>query len=453
MSTNGAYAQLDKLMAESLTYQEAKVRWKLLGSFVSDTSIDVTNLNFIKVTGDFVADCADYNTVSVNVSSTTYFQYLVPNADKLKFVLRQIEVDKNGNEVVGGERRSFQYKAVLYSSTEQKYVGKRRGYDASQEQLGNQLEVLIQLIPEVFDEMRKEYVGSSARACTQEELMGFWLGLRLEDTGNVKPLKQTEYTGLRGVNIVKPDNTKRYGQIILPENIKVKDLPLFLQNEMYGVYNNGIGRYFLNGFWYVYPLFDHQRFTKEDKTVTIVVFPPDHFADLERSFYIKTNHLTIFTSKVVVVSDPTQKVFQNEGNATRFYSADGILNSGRIVKDGIVTSSAATLDNKISIKERDSGGNTYKYDGDFTSNTCKKLSTLSGALGTQIMLTWNRSVPVHLHPGMPVRILTVGDNQLDTTYGTLIGRSYISKTQEGNSLDPIYMTTTTLMCHVEKFPD
>lgn len=69
------------------------------------------------------------------------------------------------------------------------------------------------------------------------------------------------------IDIVKPNNDYVYDHVVVETGVKILDLPSYIQNKDYGIYNGNIGTYIQRYkdklTIFVYPLFDKDRFNKE----------------------------------------------------------------------------------------------------------------------------------------------------------------------------------------------
>lgn len=444
--------QINELIKLSNSFKRNPVYWSLTAVIITPKeNVTVTTCSSLRVEGDFIVNFADYVFITVKLDVETFFSRISEYEDELQVQLTFKEVTEKGIPIKGGYQESKLYDASLLINTDRSLTSKLQNQtDASENQLLNQVEIPIQLIDPNITKVRVEKAGGVKPNVTMEELIRFSLSEELEDNTNTSSLKVNAYTGVRGVHLVPPDNIKRYSQIIIPEKTKVIHLPKYLQEKEYGVYATGLGRFYLNGWWYVYPLYNFTRFKKEEKTATVVLVPKDMSYGVENSYFVKGGHITILSNGDTQIIDVSTKQHNSVGNGFVSYNASDLINNTVTVKDGKVESNSGNNRKVVGVKETKSRFNNLATNDTFSDNMFHTASLQSAAMGKQIIITWLNALPNALIPGMPIKVVYMKDNLLQEAYGTLINRSFVTAQQSGNMLDSLYTTTCTMAIHIEK---
>lgn len=455
MLTKGKLGQIQEIINAASSVAPNRVFWNLKAKIITpEGAVNTTSVGALRGTCDYVKDFGEYKTIEVTMGLVTFLERVSPFEQELKVMLTYRETTKDGIVINGGDVKTETYKAYLFNNPGKRFRNERRSVsNPEEEQLFNHVPVVLQLIDETLDVHRKLFVRGSPRGHTVEELMLYYMSPGLEDNVQTANLKLRDYKGFRGVQMIKPDNVKKYAQIPIPETTKLVNFPLFLQNSDYGVYSTGLGRFYHNGLWYIYPLFNHKRFKKEEQTMTIVIIPPDQQFAVENSAYVKGGHITILCGGQLIPIDVSEKTWQNDGNAVNFYSPSDIFNNIRDMDNGVATAKADAINKQFVIHPNKAGDVTFNYPATFTENVFKETSKVAAAMGTQLVVVWQNAIPEYVYPGMPIRLIHQGDESLVETYGTVLGKNYITASPTGNFNDEQYVTNMSIVIHVEKYLD
>ena len=145
--------------------------------------------------------------------------------------------------------------------------------DTLSEENLNKLEMSIsrfQCIDKCYESMKNFYISNVYNNSDVKSIMHneFYTVLNNIKTASMDISKM-------GIDISEPDNKSIYKNTIIPFDTKILDLPSFLHEKEYGVYNSLIGtyiQYYGNSSipnLYVYPVYDEYRVSAVPKKLVI----------------------------------------------------------------------------------------------------------------------------------------------------------------------------------------
>lgn len=227
---------------------------------------------------------------------------------------------------------------------------------------------------------------------------------------------------IEGISVWKDQsNPAVIHQLALPDGTPLKDVCRFIQNDECGVYPTGLGRYIQNKKFYVYPLFDTTRYSKNTKVLNIINMPNDRFKGSEKTFLDSDKSLTIIVTGTSVASDKSTGTKIQDGNGLRFGDLTKLLNTGT-VKDNRMLIDRATNLFEVTAESLADGFNNLRWAAErFTANPYKQYTTMAQKQGQPVNVQWTRGNVELLEPGMPVKYQTIEGNTVNTYYGTLLG--------------------------------
>lgn len=229
----------------------------------------------------------------------------------------------------------------------------------------------------------------------------------------------------KGLFFVRPtDNLDKLRQVIVPENVQLKDIPVFLQNaNEYGIYSKGLGSFFKQGYWWVYPLFNTNRVEGYVNPADIIRVPKDKVPTLDATFYKADNGLTIIVTGESEHSDSADIRKQNKGVGSRLIMADAVSGqTGMHYKNGRAVATRKDRMQEFKLSERRNGEENTPLKTEPTSNVCRSLSEASMNEGEIMWVGWDNGDVGHLEPGHPIRFQYLGeDDMMVIRKGILLG--------------------------------
>jgi hypothetical protein len=238
---------------------------------------------------------------------------------------------------------------------------------------------------------------------------------------------------IKGVDMVKPDNTQVYQQMVIPHGTKGTDVPFYLAHHYGAPYAAGFGAFLQKSIWYLYPLYDLTRFDNADRSLTVINVPKNRMPTMDRTFRRTYNQLIILATGDVKHLDPSDHLQQTQGNGVRFVSADKVLNEFAVVKDNKATAQRVKNATEILGQGRPSGlNNITTSDVQVTANSFKELSKMAERMGSLITCVWENSDPGAVFPGMPCQFIYEVSGQVFALKGQVLkAQTQIAPMQPG----------------------
>lgn len=201
------------------------------------------------------------------------------------------------------------------------------------------------------------------------------------------------------IEMIEPENKKKYDQIIIPPLSKYEDVFNTLKKQ-YGLYNKGTSNYYVNGVLHVYPPFESQP--QQNNVVNIFKLPEGSVDGGDTYHKQDGDDLWIACFGKTATVNTAQSSTENVGNAVAVRQADTSLTAGRSVDNN----GKITLNNQSSIiaKYNSSSTNTKQqvstsYGGS-TSNIFEQLSNISAGQLEHVGVYWLHAKPYLIKPGM-----------------------------------------------------
>lgn len=294
--------------------------------------------------------------------------------------------------------------------------------------------VTFQLIDRAVYELRLTSIGGTYRATTAADVLNTVLtatSTSIELDAAVKPKGVDFYPADTQLKANGEPNIRQ--NVIIRNGVQIQDLAAYLQEHCGGIYNNGIGCFYQDQLWYVYPLYDNSRFNKSQRTLNIIRVPAEALPDVPSSYTFRGTHLYVLGTGDAIAVDPTNPTALNKGNATTFATATGLFDNyaPSEQQDAIIDSSQVM--GKISIDKRADGLNaTFYSERRVTDNIAKLISELSAARQTTMQFGWAHSDPSLIYPGMPVCVYYNKNGVIETKQGTVVAaESFVELAQPG----------------------
>lgn len=240
-----------------------------------------------------------------------------------------------------------------------------------------------------------------------------------------KKIGLTGYDEYKGMSMHLPaDNLNNYRQIIIPGGTRLIDVPILLQlHNEYGVYSKGLGSFYKQNYWWIYPLYNVNRVDTHPRPIDLIRVPENKIPDLDSTFYISDAALTIISTGKGDHSDHADIRKQNDGVGQRIIMGDAVAgdtgyhyNKGR----AIITRADSLQEYKTS--DRRDGEEYVPLNPNPTGNMMAPLSENARNEGEIIQVEWRNGDPGYLEPGHPVRYQYLyDDDTVIVRRGVLLG--------------------------------
>ena len=263
----------------------------------------------------------------------------------------------------------------------------------------------LQCIHRYYEILRTVPVWGMYRDIDVHDLLLAELGKTL------KKIKTSDVVGSSlNINLVKPDNDIKFRNIVIPPDTNFLDLPTFMQEEGYGVYNGAIGTYIQNfgannkPYLFIYPLYKAALFDKAKKKLIIYKINTAKYDNT------KCSHTT--DGDIVKLIAGSQSTIVNSAELKQIDTGIAVTagNPLQLVSRNVVTSDTGIFK---SVDSGITGHNMYKnkdgiiknnYVG-MTANLFKERSNVIRNSYALCQIRWNFPDMSLIYPGMPVRYI------------------------------------------------
>ena len=420
--------------------------FKLSGVIITpESDIEVTKINGVLITSDFYSgrSHSDNYFLDILISPGIYQKYIAPFKDDL--IIEYIES-------FGIKRNLKRLRLVPLVETDPTVSGSSSIMsDLSALDNSNLVVVQFQAFDLGYEKIRNININTNYLAAKVEDAIHYTV------SNEIKQLELNGVNALKGVDIEEPvDNVKIYRSMNIPANVMLVDLANYLQKaDGFGVYTRGLGSYYKNNTWFVYPLCKEQRYGKVGWSLDILKFPQDATPTIEQSYFVSNtgNHVTILTTGEAEHSDNSDIDFQNYGQGKRLISDDVVAGNAGIYKNnGRIIKTRKDSVTEYKTNNRKSKVNRVVIDGKPTSNIYREISQSVFNAGDLLMIDWHNSNPDLLYPGMPLRYYYMVGNILKMREGTLfsVNTNFQSIT---NEFSPTFKKISKLMIFLNPLED
>lgn len=360
---------------------------------------------------------ADEHTIGAVFPMGTFNHKIVPYRDQLEVTFIRTPLQTFGEVNVNDERAILgkRYIAKLYDNSSP-LLEANIPASASIEKSDRAAltSAYIQLIDKTIYTLRVKKIGGVLKKCKPKDailaIMGKYSEINSQD-GNRGQIK---------VDVIDGITEQQFTNVPLkPE--KLVHFPLLLDRVVGGLYPTGLGRYFKDMTWYIYPLYDTERFKKGEKGLTLINVTADRFPNPEVS-YLKTQDqlIVVSTAKVKHIDNSEFKQL-NLGNGVQYLDAENSFKNFVEVKDNKIYVNGAKNTKVFLLEKRDDEEQWVPESEDaVTSFHNLEASKISERLGSYVMVSWENCDESLLRPGMPVRFLYMDGNVPTELFGTLL---------------------------------
>lgn len=417
------YKEARSIMNDGAT--TANLGWKAVIHYGDEhyTPIQVLSVNFMR---DYVDSFTDEVTVTVQIPLGIYARRIYPKRTELQITLKRVPLGEITNAVDGEiEIQSERYSALLIDGDRAPTVA--QGAESNDEESLNLTQILdvdFQIYDKALEQLRVMQSGGVLRKTkVQDAILTVLTNQALQ--ANVDGIRAVE-----GVDMVDADNTDIKNQIIITHGTKLIDVADFIHARI-GVYSTGIGSYIQNKYWYIYPLYDTTQFNKRDKTLTILVMPKKKFSNIERTFRVIDDAVTILATGETGFKDDSGTFYVGGGNGVRFADAASMMDGTKT--EGNKTKASRAANNSEFVFDAPVAGINHAplTPERISANPFTAYSMLAARRGGMFKCVWQNSDHSLLIPGMTVKIIYSDKNEMQEIYGILHGAQSVSHKYSG----------------------
>ena len=272
----------------------------------------------------------------------------------------------------------------------------------------------MQLIDPTTEWVRMEQVGGNFKDCVPADLIQYLL------TQQSKRVKLSANNTIKGVDIVTPDNKNARATLVIPHGTLLTSVPQMISDKAGGVYSTGFGYYLQDGTWYLYPLYNLQRFAKTPKTLTVINVPPDKMPGIEQTYRLAGQQLIVISTGKSKHLDKSDGAVANSGNGIRYVEAKNVIEGNVKVEGNKMTMDRRKANSEFKTESQYTGlNNAPMAQSRVVGNGFKEMAKLAAKQGTLFMAEWENANPDALYPGMPVKVIYSDGDKVRTTFGVL----------------------------------
>lgn len=421
-----AYSALIHIVEKDLAYQPIKV----LG---------------IDIERDYEHNLADVINCELAVSPGTWSDYIMPFVENLEISI--IAEPVNFRAPVSVTR----YKAYC------KTLVNFRKTDARLQNVNTEtidrmdiVRVEFQLVPLLMEKLLPLQIGTNV---VNSNITDALTSLLMGEATKLQGLDNADM--LKGVDMVKADNETVYDNIPIPHGIKLLDLPLYLQKNLYGVYKQGMGHYIQTGMWYIYPKSRTKRNDDKTRFINIFISPKDFLKYTENTWTKEGNDLYIIAalegdSKDISTSANTL----NKGNGIRVLNPDlqTTDESVKVAGNKAIISRANNVSEVILNESKNGVVNAPFILNQKDTNIYEQVSQVEARDGKLIGLVWHNSQADLVKPGSVVRVHYTDShvNQQVMLEGVVIKAHHYIHATSGSVVSTQYSSVSALFVFVRK---
>ncbi len=445
---------------QSPVYDEANKILHSTVSYLSDFSysfelykgkdyIVANTIHDIFISKDYLNNYTPVFICAVVFGIGTYDKYIVPDRRDLraKLVMTPVQgsstkVDTNRNKIV------IEGKAVL---KEMDSVSDKQPHQNYSTELGDKsgfITVHFQIINPLIEKMMNINAGGTGRVMTSPDYVKSFLLQYSKIIDN-----EVTYN-VDGINLIEDGKNKEIiPNFIIPSNIKLIDVPGYVNAKISGVYPTGFGYFLEKKKWFVYPTYNTRLAEKSSSGfLTILRVPKQAIPEIKNSYRLQGSNLFILSNDALNIQEISDQQFLNKGNGGRWVDSKNMMEDFVTVdKAGNKIVDAAKNVVELVVSAATNQINNITGTGKITSNKFRELSKLSERNGSIATIGWDTSNTDLLYPGMPVKVIAWVNNHMKELYGSLIGaKEIITNMNEGLVTAPIFKRRAVLTLFLEK---
>lgn len=359
-----------------------------------DYTVPIVKL--IEVMRNYNKYVGDYIVVTFYMPAGDFIKGMYKYRDNMELTI--VQTDKYDTSFV----KSTRYKFVLLNNNQNVYGSNYAIQTKEELNKHEMLKIEGQCIDRVVEGMRLLQVEGIYENVTIKDLITAELTEKLEGLavdGNAESVR---------IDIEEPNNPATIKQIILPTGVYALDFPSYLQNSIYGVYNNGLGTYVQD--WYdnktlfVYPLFDVNRVNNREYRLIIYYTSAVKFNYIDNTYFLDGSTLKIIAGTTLRSLDDAENEFINSGDGYIRTKPQQMMNRNVMVGNDKLTLDNTTQVEGTKFKERRDGISRARYVGPEV-NMYKHRTYINRQTMGMYEFTWHYSNPDLIYPGMPLLYL------------------------------------------------
>lgn len=419
--------------------------WNAVLHIGKDYNLPIMKVISVDIEEDYENNIAEAFFVRFLIPGGKYIKRIYPNQNNLEITLIRspiFEADTANNQKVGIYSERFSV-ALCDTGNPQFTAQTSVVYDETALDRTVLLEVDFQLINKSFEQLRAIQVGGVFRDCTVEDVLKGVL-TKESQTINVDAIKKP-----KGINMVPASNTAVKTQVVLPHGLSLVALPAYMQ-KYFGVYSAGMGYFFKNGYWYIYPCYDTKRVSESLKSVKIFILPKQKYPTLNRTYRENGNNTVILVTGEASFQSDSEQQQLNHGVGVRFANADQMMDGFIQTEENKALASRGKNVTEVAFTERPNKKNYTPVDPEvITANPYTRYSAMARRMGGVFAVVWENSLPGKIEPGMMVEVVFIDTNGLlKQATGIILKAHHSVQMYAPGIVEARYVMTTALFIYV-----
>ena len=398
---------------------------------LSNTDLYIPIVESVDIIRDYNVNQFDYVTISFLLPLGDITKFVYPEKDSLEITLI--------NHTLGAIIRT-RYDFVMTKIDE--HIKQHNYNNRKQTDLNKEFSMITgQCVPVDIEDLTNTESFGIYKDTTVSDII-------LSSTNVLNNLSSNSIINNYDINLIPVNNTRKYKQIPVSDNINMLELPEYLQKN-FGVYNGHIGSYFQffdnSKTFFVYPLFRNDLFLHSDNTLQVTLTNKSELQLLDSTYAYSGKTLKILCSKLNKIDDVGESDIKNYGTNLNITDTTSI-NKRPITVDKNNVKAENTQVKRIMTHKVPKNNKVKRASSVSTSNNYEERSKVLKNDFRKMMVEWRISNARLLYPYMGITVIIEEDGYINTYVGMLTGvhivTDNISKTEVSVlslliSIDPI----------------
>lgn len=422
-------------------------QWKLIIK-ANGQEIQPNYIKDLKLDRLYHRNYADEVRITVGFNFADYQYNILPYKDKLEGILTKIPMSSSVEpDVVFTRSRLTNHYKVQLENANSSAISGDNPLTLAKDMAGKSqiVDVVLQLYNPVIDTIRKKTFGTVFRDTSPLDAVAYTLVKHAKVEG------ADASNSVLGINIDETFEREPRDHIIVPHNTALVEVPNVIDKQVGGVHPAQM-RYYLQGqFWYLFPIFDHQRFNKHTRSLTIIKVPKHRLPSIEKTYRVAGDHVILLTTRETTHQDNSESLQLNEGNGVRFADANRVMNGFYEVQDNKALAAASKNITEFKYEGRGDESDMIMEGGATISDQYnKEYANLARKSGSYLQTIWEHGDAELLYPGMPVRYIFQDGEVTRELYGSLNAVETMDYNTNNTITNPRFSTMILLTCFLSR---
>lgn len=390
----------------------------------------------------------DY-TVQTLVNMYDYRYKIFPHRDNLKAIVQIIPMDTAADRYLTS-RPTFQetYRCLLIDNDDTAANGgspitSKREADPRDEEFVFRAQ-LVEIPSERIS--YKQGGGLFTYSKTEEVLKGFLQSQVDAESANNPDMGKVDIS-MVPIDPLVPERDS----IIIPHDKYLVDVPGYIQEHQGGLYTKAVGSFILRNKWFIFPVFDTERFVKSTKRLKIIQLDGLKAPISDRTFTVDGGEITVLCTTSGKMQDLSVSGQINDGTGTRFLKATEMFENTSVGDPNKEAFNREGVSADFQVGKRADGNNIAKYsDNLITDNIVNEYSKIAFRKGQLFITIWQRSLARLVEPGMPMRLYYDKGGKTVVYDGTVIQIDEQWTSEAKGLVSKSMISTAAIVCFIDK---